>query len=408
MGFDAEVVIAGSGITGSVLALALSREGVTTLVVNSLHSSDRLSPEFDGRAYAMSLSSRRLLESVGLWEALRDNCQEIAAFEVSDGRPGEGAGFGAFGIDLAETGETGVWQMVEDRHLRSAVSKALAKNGRIRQIAPDRITGHEARDGDMKICLDSGRSLSAYILAGCDGRDGRVASNAGIGRTGKDYGQSAIVCAVQHERPHDGVAHQLFMPAGPLAILPLKGNRSSIVWTEQSANARRIASLDDGGFLGELRPRFGEFLGRVTIAGPRFVWPLRLSIADSLVAKRVVLVGDAARAVHPLAGQGLNLGLRDVAALAEVIVLARRRGEDLGSLLVLERYQRWRRFDSVSLALLIDGLNSMFSNDGPFLRLARGAGMLAVNELPWFRQALARESAGLTGDVPRLMLGLSI
>ena len=408
MTVDSEVVIAGAGLTGVLLALAVAGEGVKTLVVDALPASERQSPAFDGRAYALSLTSRRLLEAVGLGDMLREQAQEIRAFEVSDGRPGEGASPGVLGLDLAETGESRVWQIVEDRHLRGALQRRLAENQHVQQIAPARISGHEVGGGSVKIWLDSGVKISARVLAGCDGRSSRVASDAGIGRMEKDYGQSSIVCAVQHERPHEGVAHQFFMPAGPLAILPLQGNRSSIVWTERSGNASRIAALDDAGFLEELRPCFGDFLGRVSLAGPRFVWPLRLSIADSLVSNRVALVGDAAQAVHPLAGQGLNLGMRDVAALAEVLVLARRRGEDIGRLDVLERYQRWRRFDSVSLALMIDGLNSLFSNDNQFLRLARDAGMQTVNEIPWLKRTLARESAGLTGDAPRLMRGLSI
>ena len=247
--------------------------------------------------------------------------------------------------------------------------------------------------------------MTARVLVGCDGRQSATAARAGIGRTGHNYGQTALVCAVAHERPHGGTAHQFFMPTGPLAILPLPGNRSSIVWSETDANARTIAALDDGAFLDILRPRFGDFLGDISLAGPRFSYPLTLTLADRYAAPRLALVGDAAHGVHPIAGQGLNLGLRDVAALAEILVSAARRGEDFGALDVLERYQTWRRPDSTALALGMDAVNMLFSNDNSALRVARDTGMGLVGRFAPLRRAFIRQAAGLSGQTAKLLLG---
>jgi 2-octaprenyl-6-methoxyphenol hydroxylase len=249
---------------------------------------------------------------------------------------------------------------------------------------------------------------AARLLVGCDGRESRVAARAGIGRVGWDYGQTSLVCAIAHAEPHHGVAHQFFMPEGPLAILPLPGNRSSIVWTEARDRAETIAALPDAEYLALVRPRFGDLYGEIALEGARYSYPLGLSLATRFAAERVALVGDAAHGIHPLAGQGLNLGLRDVAALAETLVAARRRGQDIGASDVLGAYERWRRFDASMLAAATDGINRLFSNDNPLLRLGRDLGLGLVNRLPALRRGLIREAAGLTGDLPRLLQGRPI
>jgi 2-octaprenyl-6-methoxyphenol hydroxylase len=246
------------------------------------------------------------------------------------------------------------------------------------------------------------------VLVGCDGRRSGVALRAGIARTGHDYRQSGLVCAVSHEKPHHGVAYQQFMPSGPLAILPLKGERSAIVWTEPSESAARIAALPDAAFMAELRPRFGDFLGKLKLVGKRFSYPLNLTVANEFARARLALVGDAAHGIHYLAGQGLNLGLRDVAVLAEVLLEAARRGEDIGNALVLARYARWRGVDTAALTASTDLINKLFSNDNPLLHVARIAGLGVVNALPSARRHFIREAAGLTGDLPRLLKGLPI
>jgi 2-octaprenyl-6-methoxyphenol hydroxylase len=255
----------------------------------------------------------------------------------------------------------------------------------------------------VTVTLGSGRTLAGGLLIGCDGRASGTAARAGIRRTGWGYGQTALVCAIAHEKPHGGVAHQLFLPPGPLAILPLPGNRSSIVWSETTQRAAAIQALDDAAYLEVLSPRFGDFLGEISLAGKRFTYPLSLSLANSFVADRVALVGDAAHGMHPIAGQGLNAGLRDIGALAQVLGEARSRGEDFAAIDVLRRYQEWRRFDTAALALATDMTNRLFSTDNPLLRVARDVGLGLVNALPQARRGFIREAAGLTGELPELM-----
>ncbi|MFQ5437782.1 MAG: FAD-dependent monooxygenase, partial [Paracoccaceae bacterium] len=271
-----------------------------------------------------------------------------------------------------------------------------------------RVVAQSTDNGSAEVTLDDGRRLSAALMAGCDGRESGTARRAGIARTGWGYDQTALVSAIAHEKPHDGAAHQFFMPSGPLGILPLPGNRSSIVWAETAARAEGIKALSDADYLAELRPRFGDYLGDIRLAGARFSYPLKLTVANSFVAERLALVGDAAHGMHPLAGQGLNMGLRDVAALAEVLTQARRRGEDYASHLVLERYEEWRRFDTTMMSAATDWINSLFSNDNLVLRTGRDLGLALVNAIPPLKRRLIRQAAGLSGDLPRLMHGQSL
>lgn len=293
--------------------------------------------------------------------------------------------------------------LVEDRHLRAALLDAIGAQDRITHLTGRSVTAQAVTGGGVIVTLDDGETLAARLLVGCDGRASGVAKRAGIKRTGWDYDQIALVCAVEHDLPHHGVAHQFFMPGGPLAILPLTGNRSSVVWSEQADRARATLACDDAGFLAALRPAFGSFLGEIRLVGQRFSYPLGLTLADSLIAPRTALVGDAAHGIHPIAGQGLNAGLRDVAALAQVLEDARMRGEDIGSAVVLDRYQVWRRFEATRLAIATDAFNRLFSNDNPVLRGLRDLGMGAINAMPGLRRRFIREAAGLTGDLPRLM-----
>lgn len=397
-----DVVIVGGGLNGPALALALAQAGLSVTVVDGRPVRARAEVGFDGRAYALALASQRLLASVGVWPL---TAQPILQVVASDGRAGEGASPFALHFDAAEIEEGPMGYMLEDRHLYAGFITALAADPRITLLSGESVVAQETG----KATLASGRVLKARLLVGCDGRASGTAARAGIGRQGWSYGQTALVTAVQHERPHGGAAHQFFMPGGPLAILPLAGgHHSSIVWSERDAAAARIAALDNSGFLQALRPRFGDFLGEIQLAGERFTYSLSLSLADSYVAPRLALVGDAAHGVHPLAGQGLNLGLRDVAALAEVLVLAHRRGEDIGALDVLERYQTWRRFDTTAMALGMDGINRLFSNDNPVLRGVRDLGLGLVNAVPALRRTFIRQAAGLNGAQPRLLAGLPL
>ena len=402
-----DVLIAGGGLNGAALALALARAGLSVTVADPVPRTVRADQGFDGRGYALALSSRRLLSAIGIWDGIAEATQPILEIKVSDGRAGEGPSPFVLEFDHAEIEEGPMGHMAEDRVLRPALLRAMDETPGITQIA-DAIVGHEAGPAGVTAQLQDGETHEARVLIGADGKASPTAARAGVRRTGWAYGQTALVCAIEHEKPHHGRAHQFFMPAGPLAILPLPGHRSSIVWTERTGTAEEIDALPDDAYLDVLRPRFGDFLGEIGLAGARFAYPLSLSLAERFADDRLALIGDAAHAVHPIAGQGLNAGLKDVAALAEVLVEARRRGEDIGRSDVLERYQRWRRFDIHALALATDTFNRLFSNDNALLRAGRDLGLGLVGQMPGLRRAFIREAAGLTGDLPRLSRGLPL
>jgi len=408
MDHASDIIIVGGGLNGPTLALPLARAGLRVTLVDAQDTAPRIAEDFDGRSYALALASQRLLATLGIWDMVADQSQPMLEIKVTDGRAGEGPGLFGLHFDHAEIEEGPMGYMLEDRCLRRALMQQVADESGITVMDGETVTDQQiARDG-VAVTLQSGQVLTARLLIGADGRRSGVAERAGLKRTVFDYGQTALVCAVSHERPHNGVAHQFFMPPGPLAILPLPENRSSIVWSERTDRAERIQALSDDAYLAELRPRFGDFLGEIGLAGARYTYPLNLTQAQSLIADRVALIGDAAQGLHPIAGQGLNAGLRDVGALAEVLIDASRRGEDIASPLVLQRYQEWRRFDRASLALATDVFNRLFSNDNSLLRAVRGLGMGVVNALPGARRGFIREAAGLTGDLPRLLQGRPI
>lgn len=408
MDMTSDIVIVGGGLNGPALALALTATGHSVTVVDALPADTRKDSDFDGRSYALALASQRLLQAIGIWDAVEDHAQPMLEIKVTDGHAGAGPSPFFMHFDHAELEEGPMGYMVEDRHLRRAFMAAMEADPQITQINGKSVVAQEVTSTDVWVTLDDGTAIAAKLLVGCDGRKSGTAERAGIKRTGWDYGQTALVCAIEHELPHHGIAHQFFMPPGPLAILPLTSNRSSIVWSERTEMAHRINAMEPEEYLQVLRPRFGDFLGQISLSGARFTYPLNLTVANSFIADRMALVGDAAHGMHPIAGQGLNAGLRDVAALAEVLTLAGRRGEDMGSQLVLERYQQWRRFDTATLALATDAFNRLFSNDNPLLRLGRDIGMGVVGSLPGLRRGFVREAAGLTGDLPKLMQGRAI
>nr|WP_280952592.1 FAD-dependent monooxygenase [Roseovarius aestuariivivens] len=404
MTHDSEILIVGGGLTGPALALALAQAGRDVTILDTLPHEMRETPDFNGKAYALALASVRLLSAIGLWDRVRENAQPMLEIKVSDGRAGEGPAPFFLHFDHAEIEEGPMGHMCEDRFLRKALLDAMAEEPRITQVT-DTVIAQEADTRGITVTLASGRTLTGRLLVGSDGRASGTAARAGIKRTGWDYGQTALVAAIAHEQPHHGIAHQFFMPPGPLAILPLPGNVSSIVWSETETTARRFAALSDAAFMEVLRPRFGDFLGEISLRGQRYTYPLGLSLANSFIAPRVALVGDAAHGLHPIAGQGFNAGLRDVGALAQVIDEAARRGEDYAAPDVLARYQQWRRFDTATLALTTDLTNRLFSNDNPLLRGLRDLGMGALSAMPRLRRGFIREAAGLTGELPDLMKG---
>ncbi len=405
MKHQSDILIVGGGLNGPALALALAQGGFSVTIIDALPVARLEGQDFDGRAYALALASKQMLTALGIWGDIADNSQPILDIIASDGRPGEGAAPWFLHFDHLEIEEGPMGFMLEDRYLRRALLTAVADNSAITQINQRRVVAQETDTLGAQVTLDDGQILRGSLLIGCDGRDSETATRAGISRVGWGYDQTALVCAIAHEKPHNGIAHQFFMPSGPLGILPLPGNRCSIVWAETTERADWIKSLPDADFLAELRPCFGDFLGEIALEGGRFAYPLKLTVANRFTGQRLALVGDAAHGMHPLAGQGLNMGLRDVASLAEVLTLAKRRGEDFTTSLVLDRYQQWRGFDTVSMAMATDGINKLFSNDNTLVRAGRDLGLGLVNAMPGLRRGLIRQAAGLSGDLPKLMQG---
>lgn len=407
MTLDCDAIVVGGGLGGAAAALGLAAAGLDVVALDAAPEETDFA-RFDGRAYAVALGARRFWDQVGVWPRLADEAQVMVDVMVTDGRVSEGASslFLHFDHREAEGGVFG-W-MAEDRHLRPAALAAMDESPRIQRRSGARVRSATAETGRTIVTLEDGETLAASLVVACDGRESPLRAAAGIRRVAWGYPQNGLVCAVSHERPHQSVAHEYFLPAGPFAILPLKGNRSSLVWTERRDAAERIHALGDAGYLAELRARFGDFLGEIALEGERWTYPLSLSVAHDYVAPRLALAGDAAHAIHPIAGQGLNLGVRDAAALAEVLAEALRQGEDIGDIAVLRRYQQWRRFDSAALALACDGLNRLFSNDIGPVRAIRDLGLAAVNRMPGAKRFFMKAAAGLAGDTPRLMRGESL
>ena len=400
---DWDVTIVGGGLTGPLMAIALAEAGFSVGVIDLVAEKLRKTAGFDGRSYAVALTSCRLLEALGLWDALDATAQPMLDIKVSDGHAGQGGAPFFMHFDHTELEEGPMGHMIEDRHLRHALIDRVAEHPRIETVEKHAVVGQNPTPGGITIELDDGTTRHATLAIAADGRGSSMAQRAGIKRTTWGYDQTALVCAIEHSLPHNGVAHQFFMPSGPLAILPLSGNRSSIVWSETKDLAAHIHGMPDAEYLDVLRPRFGSFLGDISLAGKRWTYPLSLSLAHNMVAARLALVGDAAHGMHPIAGQGLNAGMRDIAALAQVLAEAKERGEDIGASTVLGRYEEWRRFDNTALAMATDAFNRLFSNDNPILRIGRDIGMGVINSLPGMRRGFMREAAGLTGEMPKLM-----
>ena len=399
-------------MAGATLALALKSGGLEPVLVDPLPFETQIAPSFDGRASAIAFSCFRQWRAVGAAELIEPHTQRIEQILVTDGRsPGAAPGLklGAYlRFDAAEIADRVAGEplgyMVENRHTRAGLARAVGAAG-ITVLAPARVERAEIDGGGVQVVLDDGRSLRASLLVGSDGRASTVRRLAGIEVVGWPYREAGVVATVKLERSHHGVAHEHFLPSGPFAVLPLSEDRASLVWTEKADRGRALAQARPEVFHAHLQRRFGDFVGRVEANGPRFVYPLALELAETMTAPRIALLGDAAHGVHPIAGQGLNLGLKDCAALAEVLVDAARLGEDIGAETVLERYARWRRSDNVALAAATDAFNRLFSNNIPLVRLARDAGMALVNQIGPARRFFMQEAGGAVGDLPRLLRG---
>ena len=403
-----DVIIGGVGIVGAMMALSLADSGLKVAVIDEVATAPKKSSNFDGRAYALSPSTFRMLSCLKLWNDLATDVQPILDIKVSDGLAGLGASPLHMHLDHREMEEGPIGFMVEDRYLRKVLLDKLIVSRQIDKIFRTSIINQKILPGYVEIELSNNKIITTKILVGSDGRQSKIASNAGIKRTIYDYNQTSLVCAVSHEHDHFGEAHQFFMPNGPLAILPLTQNRSSIVWTETNVVAQRIAQLGNKEFLKELKYRFGDFRGQIFLEGKRYSYPLSLSMSDKIYSNRVALIGDAAHALHPVAGQGLNLGMRDAASLAEILIFANRRGEDIGSLAVLKRYSSWRQLDRALLSGFTHTVNKLFSNDSLILRAVRDLSMATINKIPFLRRSLMAEASGLEGDLPLLLRGKRI
>ncbi len=404
---DADVLIAGGGFAGLTLAVALRQALGSSFAVAVADPALGLSHAGDERASAIVAAARRLFETIGVWQSVADDAQPILDMVVTDSRLHDAVRpvFLTFAGEI-EPGEPFA-HMIENRKLVCVLeTKAREVGVELRAAAVKDFSHPDSGEGpDICARLSDGSEISTRLLVAADGARSTIRTAAGIATHGWNYGQSAIVINVEHERDHEGRAEEHFLPAGPFAILPLKDHRSSIVWTEQTREAERIVALPDDGFHAELEQRFKLHLGIIRVIGARRVHPLGFFVARSFIADRIALVGDAAHIIHPIAGQGLNMGLKDVAALAEVIVDAARLGLDPGSAIVLERYQRWRRFDTMTMGLATDGLNRLFSNRSDLFRLARDVGLGMVERLPGLKRMFIREAAGLAGEVPKLLRG---
>jgi 2-octaprenyl-6-methoxyphenol hydroxylase len=405
-----DVAIAGGGQVGLALALALRRAS-PDLSVTLIDATPADAAARSGRASTIAAGGRRLLQELGVWEKIAPQAQPVRQMIVTDSRTNDVARpvFLTFATAAAD-GEIGA-HLVADGAVLAALRDAAADGG-VRLIAPDEVTDFAVGPGSVGLTTSSGRRLRARLLVAADGAHSRLRALAAIDTVGWSYGQSGIVATIAHNKPHGGRAEEHFLPGGPFAILPLPAkdgeNRSSLVWTEPTEVADRLVSLDAPSFAGELTRRFGHRLGEHHVVDTPRAFPLGLAIARAFVKERFALIGDAAHTVHPIAGQGLNLGYRDVAALAETVVEAHRLGLDIGAEVNLQRYERWRRFDTVEMALVTDGLNRLFSNDSAWLRFVRDLGLSITDRMPAVKRLFIGEAEGTTQTAPRLLRGEAI
>lgn len=397
------IVIGGGAFAGLALALAL-RQGLgpdVPVIVADPALATR--PSKDPRATAIVAACRRLFTTLGVWDAVAEEAQPILDMVVTDSKVDDVTRptFLTFAGEV-EPGEPFA-HMVENRRLIDELVQRTEAAGV--DLRPTPVTGFDARPDGISVTLGDGSVIEAALLVAADGARSKLRERAGIATHGWDYDQAGIVVTVGHERDHEGRAEEHFLPAGPFAILPLKGHRSSLVWTEKRREADRIVALPEEEFHAELERRFGLHLGEIKALDKPRAFPLGYFVARSFIGERLALIGDAAHVIHPIAGQGLNLGLKDVAALAESVVDAARLGIDFGQADVLERYQRWRRFDTMSMGVATNVLNLLFSNDLPFIRGIRDIGLGIVDRLPPLKGAFIKQAAGLSGEVPRLLKG---
>lgn len=398
----ADICVIGAGPVGATLACALARAGLSVAIVDRAPLPPMEHPDFDGRAYAIAAGSRRLLMQAGVWQALREEPCPILDIRVSDGKPGRPASPLFLHFDHREAGEEPFGWMVEARSLRVALNATLHALPGMTVHAPAEAEVERNEDG-ATVRIAGGPSIACRLVVAADGRESRLRRQAGIPVTRFPYKQTGIVCAVAHERPHRNVALEHFLPSGPFAQLPMSAtddipNVSAIVWTERNAVAARMLALDDAGFAREIARRLGGHLGAVRPIGRRWQYRLGALHAHRYYATRLALIGDAAHGIHPIAGQGLNLGFRDVAALTQLLTEAAGTGADPGDPALLLQYQRQRRPDNLLMLAATDALDRLFSTDLPPIRLARDLGIAAVHRMTPLKRLFMRQAMGAPGS----------
>lgn len=396
----AEVVVLGGGLTGLALAAALGGAGVRTVVLERGDYDDMLSSPYDGRVTAIARGAKLFLEAVGVWEAMAAEAEPILDIVVHEAGSPVRVHYEGLEID----GEPLGW-IVENRTIRRALFERASALAEVILRPRARVATIDRDPQRVQVGLAGGERVGGTLLAVCEGRLSATRERLGIPARRRDYGQTAIVCTLAHERPHFGLAIERFFPDGPFALLPMRGDRSSIVWALEDAKASAVCALDDASFVAEVAERFGDHLGEVHLEGPRWHYPLVLVVSERYTDHRTALVGDSARGIHPIAGQGWNLALRDVAAIAETVVDRLRLGLDPGDALALDTYESWRRFDGLVLVAVTDGINRLFANDLLPLKVVRNAGLSAVERLPPLKRFFMRHAMGLVGDLPRTMRG---
>ena len=402
---EVDVLILGGGMVGMSLAVALASVGVETAVVERNAPGVDLEEAFDGRTCSLAHASAMIYQGLGVWPFLAADAGPIYDIRVVDGNLNDGISSLFLHYNHEDVGDDPFGYIVENRVIRSGLAQRAASLASLQIFAPTIIETLSHGNAGVEAELDDGTHIKARLAVAAEGRASPTREAAGIKVRHFDYRQTAIVCSVDHSLPHDGVAVELFLPHGPFAMLPMVGNRMNLVWTENANDAGDLLKLPDGDFLADVEKRFGDWLGALKLAGPRFSYPLALQLSDRYVGTRLALIGDSAHAIHPIAGQGLNLGLRDVAVLAQLIVDARRLGLDVGGGTVLEDYQNWRRPDVFAMAAVTHGLNRLFSNDIGPLRLARDLGLAAVDKAGPLKRLFMRHAMGVTGHLPRLVAG---
>lgn len=402
-----DILIIGSGLAGAATALALADLGLSIHVIDHEPIEKALNTDHDGRASAISEASVRLLKSLGAWDGMAADAEPIRDILVVDGFSSALVHFDHHKAKLSKNqkadNQTPFGYIIPNPSIRTALLRKAQAHANITLHHSARVAQYHRSDSSAGVTLDDGRVLTANLMVACDGRFSKTREWMGITHRTTMYGQTALVCTIEHDKPHQGVALERFLDRGPFAVLPMTGNRSCVVWTEPDAMYKHFMRLSDTELNECLMERAGNYLGAIRVVGTRHSYPLSLVQSDGYVAQRTVLVGDAAHGIHPIAGQGINLGYRDVAALRDVLRDALRTGADIGGELTLERYNRWRAFDAVSMGMVMDGLVRLFSNDFTPIRLARRLGLRIVDKLFPAKQFFMLHAMGLLGDLPEML-----